>query len=228
MLLIFDLDDTLIYTHRVFMRLTDEFLARMAAFGFDDGDVYATMDEIDRGIVTAADAYVPWAFPTAMRRTYRLYCQKYGVSYDAAAADGLERLGNGFRETAYQLLPGAKALLEQLSAAGHKLALLTQGDYDVQYYKIRQHDLARYFAAVKVVAKKTPAVYNELMREYGFAPADTAVIGNSLKSEIAPALAVGARPILVTAAESWSFEETPVAGGYAVAQTLAEVAELLR
>ncbi len=61
MLLIFDLDDTLVYTHRVFMQLTEQFLARMAELGFDDENVYYTLDSIDREIVESEGAYVPWA-----------------------------------------------------------------------------------------------------------------------------------------------------------------------
>ncbi len=228
MLLIFDLDDTLVYTHRVFMQLTERFLARMAELGFDDENVYYTLDSIDREIVESENAYVPWAFPTAMQRTYQFYCEKYFAPYDEDEAAGLVELGGSFREADYQLMPGAKPLLDSLNEAGHRLVLLTQGDYDVQNFKVRQHDLGQYFDEMIVVNKKTPEVYNNIMRRHGFAPKDTAVIGNSLKSEVAPALAVGARAILVTAAEGWQFEDEPVTGDYAAAQTLAEVAELLR
>lgn len=228
MLLIFDLDDTLVYTHRVFMQLTEQFLARMAELGFDDENVYYTLDSIDREIVESEGAYVPWAFPTAMQRTYQFYCEKYFAPYDADEAAAFDELGNAFREADYELVPGAKRLLGTLIEAGHTLVLLTQGDREVQDFKVRQHGLAPYFDEIIVVNKKTPDVYNSIMRRYGFAPRDTAVIGNSLKSEIAPALALGARAVLVTAAEGWQFEDVPVTGEYMTARELAEVAELLR
>lgn len=228
MLLIFDLDDTLIYTHRVFMQLTRQFLERMACLGFDDENVYYTLDSIDREIVESEDAYVPWAFPAAMQRTYQFYCEKYFVPYDEYEAAALADLGSSFREADYQLLPGAKPLLDVLNAAGYILVLLMQGDYEVQNFKVRQHNLGQYFDEIIVVNKKTEEVYNSIMRLHGLAPQDTAVIGNSLKSEVAPALAVGARAILLTAAEGWQFEDEEVSGDYAVARTLAEVPELLR
>lgn len=228
MLLIFDLDDTLVYTHRVFMQLTEQFLARMAELGFDDDNVYYTLDAIDREIVESENAYVPWAFPTAMQRTYQFCCEKYFAPYDEYEAAALAELGSSFREADYQLLPGTKPLLDGLNEAGHTLVLLTQGDYEVQNFKVRQHNLGQYFDEIIVVNKKTPEVYNNIMQRHGFAPKDTAVIGNSLKSEVALALAVGARAVLVTAAEGWQFEDETVTGDYAVARTLAEVPELLR
>ena len=48
----------------------------MAALGFDDDNVYYTLDAFDREAIEQADAYVPWAFPQAMRKTYEFYCER--------------------------------------------------------------------------------------------------------------------------------------------------------
>jgi putative hydrolase of the HAD superfamily len=228
MLLIFDLDDTLVHTHRVFVELTEEFLNRMAELGFDDENVYYTMDAFDREIVEEANAYVPWAFPKAMRRTYEFYCEKYFADFDEQQADALEELGFGYKDADYQMVDGAKALLNLLADEGHMLVLLTQGGYVEQKYKVDLHNLGDYFDEIIVVDKKTPAAYTNIMQRHGFLPEETAVIGNSLKSEVAPALEVGAQPILVRVTENWDFENIDLdETAFPTAHSMLELAELL-
>lgn len=228
MLLIFDLDDTLIHTHRVFLALTEEFLRRMAALGLADENVYYTLDAFDRENIESAEAYVPWAFPRAMRQTYEFYCEKYFAPYDEAVAEELEALGESFRYAEYPLIDGAKQLLDEVLEAGHTTVLLTQGAYDEQRFKVEQQNLAEFFAEIIVVDKKTPQVLANIMQRHGFAPADTIVIGNSPKSDIAPALASGVYPIKVAVTDSWDFEEQPLFGDYAEADSLAEAGRLIR
>ncbi len=227
MLLIFDLDDTLVVTHPVFVRLTQQFLDGMRVLGMWDEQLYPTLDAVDRGIVEQAGAYVPWAFPQAMRRTYTAYCAKFGREFDERQAADFEALGASFARADYPLVEGTRGLLTALRQAGHRLLLLTQGGRQEQLFKVEQHDLARYFAEVVVVDKKTPFVYNEIMRRQRVAPEQTVVIGNSLKSEVAPALVVGARAIHVLVEDAWTFEDAAVEGEYDRAHSLAEVAALL-
>ncbi|MBQ3199018.1 MAG: HAD family hydrolase [Firmicutes bacterium] len=228
MLLIFDLDDTLLHTHRVFVELTEAFLARMAELGFDDDNVYYTLDSFDCEIIEDADAYVSWAFPKAMRKTYEFYCDKFFEPVDEAEAEALEQLGFGFRYAEYELIPHAKQVLDELAEDGHRLVLLTQGGYEEQKFKVEQHLLNEFFDEIVVVDKKTPAVYANVMERHGFAAKDTVVIGNSPKSEVLPALAVGARPILVRVTDSWNFEEVTLPENVPVVNNLSAILELLR
>lgn len=227
MLLIFDLDDTLIYTHQVFVELTAEFLQQMADLGMSDDNLYYTLDAYDREAVEQADAYVPWAFPQAMRKTYEFYCEKYFHPLDEAQAETFEALGNSFREADYPLVDGVKTLLDTLADDGHRLVLLTQGGYDEQKYKVELHHLNEYFHEIIVVDKKTPAVYLNIMERHNFAPSQTVVIGNSLKSEIAPALAVQAKPILVRVCQGWDFENIELEQRVPVVRQLMDILTLL-
>ena len=110
MLLIFDLDDTLVVTHPIFMRLTEQFLDEMRGLGLWDEQLYPTLDAIDRGIIEQAGEYVPWAFPQAMRRTYTVYCEKMGVPYDEQQAAHFEELGGSFAGAYHPPVPGGARL----------------------------------------------------------------------------------------------------------------------
>ncbi len=228
MLLIFDLDDTLIYTHQVFVELTEQFLQQMAALGFDDDNVYYTLDAFDREAIEQADAYVPWAFPQAMRKTYEFYCERCYQPLDEEQLAAFEELGNSFREADYPLVDGARLVLDLRAEAGHKLVLLTQGGYDEQKYKVELHNLNEYFAEIIVVDKKTPAVYQNIMQRHAFALSQTVVIGNSLKSEIAPALAVGAAAVLVRVCQGWDFENIELTQRVPVVHKLVELLPLFQ
>lgn len=228
MLLIFDLDDTLIHTHRVFMELTDEFLRRMAEMELFDENVYYTMDNFNREAVEDNNAYVPWAFPKAMRKTYEFYCEKYFAPYYEEVAEDLERLGWGFREAEYEQVSGAKLLLDEMADAGHTLVMLTQGGYDEQKFKVEQQQFNEFFDEIVVVDKKAPEVLRNVIERHGFLPQDTVVIGDSAKSDIAPALAVGVRAIKAEVSENWDFERIELNGEFAVAHSMAEVGQLIR
>lgn len=227
MLLIFDLDDTLIYTHQVFVDLTEDFLRQMAELGLSDDNLYYTLDAFDCEAVEQADAYVPWAFPQAMRKTYEFYCEKFFRPFDAEQAEAFEALGNSFRDADYPLVDGAKMLLDTLADEGHRLVLLTQGGYEEQKYKVELHHLNEFFHEIIVVDKKTPAVYQNIMQRHNFAPGQTVVIGNSLKSEIAPALALRAGAILVRVCQGWDFEDVELEQKVPVVRQLPEILALL-
>lgn len=139
-----------------------------------------------------------------------------------------EELGNSFREADYPLVDGARLVLDLLAEAGHKLVLLTQGGYDEQKYKVELHNLNEYFAEIIVVDKKTPAVYQNIMQRHAFAPSQTVVIGNSLKSEIAPALAVGAAAVLVRVCQGWDFENIELTQRVPVVHKLVELLPLFQ
>lgn len=228
MLLIFDLDDTLIHTHRVFLDLTDEFLHRMAELGLGDENVYYTMDSFNREAVEDNNAYVPWAFPKAMRKTYEFYCEKDFVPYYEEIADELEQLGWGFREAEYKQVAGAKILLDEMLDAGHTLVMLTQGGYEEQRFKVEQQHFNEFFDEIIVVDKKGVDVLQNVLQRHGFLPQNTVVIGDSAKSDIAPALAVGAYAIKAEVSENWEFEAEDLPEGYMVAHSLAEVGTLIK
>lgn len=228
MLLIFDLDDTLIHTHRVFLELTDEFLHRMAALGLLDDNLYYTLDAFNCETVEANQAYVPWAFPKAMRQTYEFYCEKYFAPFDEDVADELEQLGWGFKDAEYKQIDGAKLLLDEMLDRGHTLVMLTQGGYEEQRFKVEQQHFNEFFDEIVVVDKKGPAVLENVLLRHGFLPCDTVVIGDSAKSDITPALKVGANAIKVELTDTWEFERVELAGDYRVAKSLAEVGDIIK
>ncbi|KKB10135.1 HAD family hydrolase [Devosia chinhatensis] len=88
----------------------------------------------------------------------------------------------------------------------YRLILVTKGDLFDQERKLAASGLADYFAAIEVVSDKTEAVYRRIFERHTEGAAHTVMAGNSLKSDILPALAAGAAAIYVPHDLTWSYE----------------------
>jgi putative hydrolase of the HAD superfamily len=104
-----------------------------------------------------------------------------------------------------QLVDGVVEVLDRL-APRYRLMLLTKGDLFEQEVKIWRSGIADRFGLVRVLHEKSPEVYRQVLRDAGVPPEDFLMVGNSLRSDVLPALAVGARAVFVPHALTWSHE----------------------
>lgn len=72
----------------------------------------------------------------------------------------------------------------------YKLAVFTKGELMDQENKLWRSGLQRYFDVVTIVSDKTPKAYHRLCRELDVTPDELVMVGNSFKSDIAPALKI--------------------------------------
>jgi putative hydrolase of the HAD superfamily len=107
-------------------------------------------------------------------------------------------------------LPGVSATLPLLAARG-RLVLVTKGDLFHQESKLAASGLGDHFAGVEIVSQKTAAIYTRIFARYGASPARTVMAGNSLRSDIWPALDAGAFAVHIPHEVEWAHEraETP-------------------
>ncbi|GAA3736056.1 putative hydrolase of the HAD superfamily [Spinactinospora alkalitolerans] len=100
------------------------------------------------------------------------------------------------RERAIGLLDGVPETLRALGER-HRLFLIGRGDPAVQEAKIEASGLAPVFESIGVVREKDPATYRAFAQNHGLEPADTWVIGNSVRSDAWPALEAGMGAVLI-------------------------------
>jgi putative hydrolase of the HAD superfamily len=98
------------------------------------------------------------------------------------------------------LFPGAKETLEYL-AGKYPLHLITNGFKEVQYRKIENSGLNRYFQTVTVSEetgelKPHPSVFRYALEKAGTVAHKSAMVGDSLKSDVLGALNVGMSAVL--------------------------------
>ncbi|MDH4442471.1 MAG: HAD family hydrolase [Rhizobium sp.] len=104
-----------------------------------------------------------------------------------------------------ECLPHARDALEALSGK-YFLVLITKGDLFDQERKLAQSGLGDYFDAVEIVSDKTATTYRRIFGKHGEGPERAMMIGNSLKSDIVPAIAAGAWGVFVPHALTWVLE----------------------
>lgn len=105
-------------------------------------------------------------------------------------------------------LPEVADTLRTLRNRGQELALFTKGELLDQQGKLSRSGLAPMFTAVEIVADKTPDAYLTLCRHLGIRPDQLVMVGNSFKSDIAPALEIGARAVHIPFRVTWALEQS--------------------
>ena len=104
-----------------------------------------------------------------------------------------------------ETLPHVRQTLEALSGK-YLLVLITKGDLFDQERKLAQSGLGDLFDAVEIVSDKNASTYRRIFSKVGDGPERAMMIGNSLKSDIVPALAAGSYGVFVPHELTWSFE----------------------
>jgi len=99
-------------------------------------------------------------------------------------------LGREMLSHPVELLDGADEILASL-AGRHRLVLITKGDLRDQERKLERSGLASRFHHVEIVSEKDERTYAKILRRHAIAPERFLMVGNSLKSDILPVLAVG-------------------------------------
>jgi putative hydrolase of the HAD superfamily len=111
-----------------------------------------------------------------------------------------------------ELLEGVEETVGQLAEA-HHILLITKGDLLDQERKLAQSGLGDLFDGVEIVSDKTEAVYGEIFARRGVSPEAAMMVGNSLKSDVIPAIGAGAWGVYVPHDLTWALEhaEAPAA-----------------
>ena len=90
----------------------------------------------------------------------------------------------------FQIIKGVEEVLQALQ--GHyTLIFATKGDLTEQLLKYRVSGLEKYFHHCEVMENKDEKNYLELARKHNLQPEQILMIGNSVKSDIAPVVNIG-------------------------------------
>lgn len=109
-----------------------------------------------------------------------------------------------------ETLPGVRDTLENLHSR-YRLVMVTKGDLFDQERKLAESGLGELFHAIEVVSRKDEDTYRRVFSAHGTGPAEGMMVGNSLKSDILPALSSGAWAAFIPHPLTWvlEHEETP-------------------
>ena len=127
-----------------------------------------------------------------------------------------------------QIIDGVQETLEALS--GHyKMIVATKGDVTEQMAKFRKSGLDRYFHHCEVMENKDEKNYLELAAKHDIDPERLLMIGNSVKSDIAPVVNIGGTAIHTPHEIVWVHEmmDMPESDRIHVVQNVREIVQIL-
>ena len=125
-----------------------------------------------------------------------------------------------------EVLDGVREAVEAV-AARHPVVLITKGDLFHQEAKVRDSGMADLFRRIEIVSEKDPATYARLFEEFGIAPGRFLMVGNSLRSDIAPVIELGGWGVHVPYHTTWAHEaDARLLHGGERMRTIAAIADL--
>jgi len=222
---IFDLDDTLIKTSKLYNHARDEFSSLMQELGFNSEESLIKLDEVDINYIKEY-GFVKERYPLSLGKTYEYFSQKNGKEINPELKKKIEEIGWQVFRQIPELVDGVYQVLETLSKK-YFLILATLGDPQVQEEKVRVSGLKKYFSEVYVLKHKNVEEYQNILTEHNLNKKDTWIIGNSVRSDLNPGLKLGINCILIPYL-SWKFEEEePLSENYLQLDSLEEVLNYL-
>lgn len=114
-------------------------------------------------------------------------------------------LGKALLRHPVEVLPGVREAVERV-AADWPVVLITKGDLFHQEAKVRESGLSDLFRRIEIVSEKDARTYARLFAEFGIEPAQFLMVGNSLRSDIAPVLELGGWGVHVPYHVTWAHE----------------------
>ncbi|MCY9529833.1 MULTISPECIES: HAD family hydrolase [Paenibacillus] len=207
--ILFDMDDTLIYCNKYFDIVIHQFLDTMTTWfnssNMSAQEIKSVQSKFDIAGVQK-NGFQSEHFPRSFIDTYDHLCNLTGRDSSEEEKEQLWKLGLSVYDMEIEPYPGMVETLELLRDQGHELYLYTGGEPVIQQRKIDQMKLSAYFGdRIFIRQHKTAEALAEIVKEQGFSPANTWMIGNSVRTDVQPALLAGLHAIYLKRPNEWLY-----------------------
>jgi putative hydrolase of the HAD superfamily len=196
----FDADDTLFVNETYFIETEQKFCGLMSDYFSHQGISQELFKvEIDNLKIYGygIKAYILSMIEAAMK-----------ISNNTIPIEIIEKIieyGKELLEKPIVLLEGVEETLVALHGK-YKLVVATKGDLLDQRRKLHNSGLGHYFHHIEVMSDKQEKDYLDLVKRLEIQPKEFLMIGNSLKSDVLPVLAIGGHAAYVPFHTTWAHE----------------------
>lgn len=221
--IIFDLDDTLLNTGIIYDKQIDEFIISiindLSLKNISPDEIRTIQEDID---IKQIDKYgfSKTRFPLSFVETYKFFCIKSKMVFDEKLAEKYRSIGAKVFEIIPELCSGAVEVVQKLSDK-YELVIYTLGEYALQKEKIEKNNLEKYFSEYFIVNNKTVDILRNVCAP--LPPDECAIVGDSLKGEIAPGVKLGLKSFYIDRQSKWKYQFTPVDNGFIKIKNLKEL-----
>jgi putative hydrolase of the HAD superfamily len=212
--ILFDMDDTLLHCNKYFELVTEQFVDQMETwfhgYGIKQQEIRSKQAELD---VAAVHSYGFTAehFPQSFVDTYEHFSDLEGRPKSKAEAKFLLKLGHSVYEQEIEAYPNMKETLTALKSRGHELSLYTGGVKEVQLSKVARFGLDEFFQdRIFIALHKNTEAMEEVLVNNGLDRRRTWMIGNSIRTDIVPALENGIHSIHIPAIHEWDYNNVDI------------------
>jgi len=137
--------------------------------------------------------------------------------------------GKDLLEKPIELLDGVEEVLATLKGK-YRLVVATKGDLLDQERKLKNSGLEHYFHHIEIMSDKKESDYNKLIKHLDISPSQFIMLGNSLRSDVMPVLAIGGHAVHIPYHTTWvheTIEHTIEHANFKQVHSIREVLEFL-
>jgi len=199
--LLIDADDTLWENNIYFERAIASFISYLNHHKYSPAEVRKALNAVERETILTHGYGL-----TSFTRSLVVCFER--LSPAPVTEEKVQRIlafARSIAEQEIELLPGVAETLAEL-AGRHRLILMTKGNHAEQADKLARSGLSTHFSAVEIVAEKDPPTYREVLARHELTPHTSWMLGNSIKSDINPALAAGLHAVFLFHPDTWVLE----------------------
>ncbi len=200
----FDADDTL-WENGVYFKELEATCCRLM-------EPYIPAYEMSQLLYRIEQKNLPWYGYGVMAFTLSLIEASIEASRGSVPASVIKTILDGGREVLgrpVRLLSGVERVLPRLRPR-YKLIVVTKGDLLDQERKLDASGLLPLFHHIEVVTEKHASNYSRLFDVLNVSPHEFLMVGNSLRSDIVPVLALGGNAVHIPQPEVWEHENAAV------------------
>jgi putative hydrolase of the HAD superfamily len=202
-LAIFDGDDTLWFVEPLYDKARSQAGRLVAAAGLDPLTWEVVEREIDVRNVEILGVS-PARFPTSCVEAYRQLAEQSDRHPDPSVEERIRGAAEQVFRWAATPADGIPGILDELRFH-FTLVLLTKGDPVVQRKRVDDSGVASKFDEIRICPEKSERQFRDVLADHDAEPTSAWSIGNSLASDVNPALRIGMRAIWVDA-HVWEYE----------------------
>ena len=200
-MLAFDADDTLWHSEDGFHASEQRFVELVAPFAAEGVDVKAALTAVERKNLPVfgygVKAFGLSAVEAALSISEgRVTTHVLGQLMEMVRAQLTEPV---------RLLPHVPEVLAKVGRH-YRMVLITKGDLIHQTHKVETSGLAHHFTDIEIVLEKDPGQYDRLFRKFGVPAERICMVGNSVRSDILPVMALGGTAVHVPYPLLWELE----------------------
>ncbi len=216
----FDADDTLWVNELYYKEIEKEFCDLMAD--------YLPPEELSEALFKTEIQNLEWYGYGAKGFLLSLIETAISISKGTVPIASIEKIISTVKillNREIEILDGVEGLLPQLQKQYH-LIIVTKGDLLDQERKLKKSGLMPYFHHIEIMSDKQEADYQKLLKNLGILPEEFLMVGNSLKSDIFPVLAIGGKAVYVPYHTTWQHETIEEVPGFEY-QTIEKISDLI-